>query len=69
MFHPDVAMFYYLLGNVKPKYRSQLKVIQLVAVANSSVIDRNGIDAILTPVVDDIKSLEKARTEANGYIE
>lgn len=65
MFHTVVAMFYYLLGNVRPKYRSQLKVIQLVAVVNSSVIDRNGIDATLTPVVDDIKSLEKASIEAN----
>ena len=55
-----LAMFYYLLGNVRPKFRSQLKVIQLVAVVNSSVIENNGIDAILKPVVEDIKKLEKA---------
>ena len=55
-----LAMFYYLLGNVRPKFRSQLKVIQLVAVVNSSVIKNNGIDAVLKPVVEGIKTLEKA---------
>ena len=53
------AMFYYLLGNIRPRYRSQLKAIQLVAVVNTSIIDSNGIDAILAPLVDDIKKLEK----------
>lgn len=52
------AMFYYLLGNDRPRYRSQLKAIQLAAVVNISIIDSNGIDAILAPLVDDIKKLE-----------
>ena len=52
-------MFYYLLGNVQPKYRSQLKAIQLVAVANSAVVDTIGVDAVLEPLVKDIKRLEK----------
>lgn len=53
------AMFYYVLGNIRPRYCSQLKAIQLAAVVNTSIIDSNGIDAILAPVVDDIKKLEK----------
>ena len=52
-------MFYYLLGNIRPRYRSQLKAIQLVAVVNTSIIDSNGIDAVLAPLVNDIKKLEK----------
>ena len=56
-------MFYYLLGNVRPKFRSQLKVIQLVAVVKASVIENNGIDAILKPLVEDIRKLEKASIE------
>ena len=56
------AMFYYLLGNLHPKYRSQLKAIQLVAVANSSVVDAVGIDAILKPLIDDVKKLEKVNS-------
>ena len=54
-----LAMFYYLLGNLQPKYRSQLKAIQLVAVANSSVVDDIGIDAVLKPLIDDMKKLEE----------
>ena len=52
-------MFYYLLGNINPRYRSQLKAIQLVAIANVSVIETHGVDAVLKPVVEDIKKLEK----------
>ena len=57
-------MFYYLLGNVRPKFHSQLKVIQLVAVVKASVIESNGIDAIVKPVAEDIKKLEKASFES-----
>ena len=53
------AMFYCLLDNIRPRYHSQLKAIQLAAVVNTSIIDSNGIDAILAPLVDDIKKLEK----------
>ena len=61
-------MFYYLLGNIRPRYRSQLKAIQLVAVVNTSIIDSNGIDAVLAPLVDDIKKLEKVYIIAFSYL-
>ena len=57
-FHMFTAMFYYLLGNIRPRYQSQLKAIQLVVIVNTSVIDSNDIDAALTPFIDDIKKLE-----------
>ena len=65
-FHFYTAMFYYLLGNIRPRYRSQLKAIQLIAVVNASIIESNGVDAVLTPLVDDIKKLEKVGVELNG---
>jgi len=48
------AMFYYVLGNIRPRYRSQLKSIQLAAVVNTSIIDSNGIDAILAQIGEGI---------------
>lgn len=58
-------MFYYLLGNIRPRYRSQLKAIQLVAVVNASIVESSGIDAVLTPLVD-VKNLEKVCLELNS---
>lgn len=60
------AMFYFLLGNIRPAFRSQLKAIQLVAIANTSVVEMNGIDAILEPLMDDIKLLEKVNNDTVG---
>ena len=51
-------MFYYLLGNISPQFRSQLKAIQLVCVAPALVVKSHGIDAVLEPFVEDMK-LEK----------
>ena len=53
-----VGAFYYLLGNLPPKYRSSLKSIQLIALVKSSFISTYGIDRILKPLVSDLKQLE-----------
>jgi len=50
---------YYTLGNINPKYRSQLDAIQLLAIATSPVIKKYGIDAILEPFLDDLQYLEQ----------
>ena len=50
-------MFYWLLLNIHPAYRSTLHSIQLLAVAKSSHIRTYGIDAVLKPIVDDLKIL------------
>ena len=52
-------MFYYTLGNLSPKYRSLLKAIQLACVAPVSVVNKYGVDAVLAPVVQQLKKLEQ----------
>jgi hypothetical protein len=56
-----LGFFYYLLGNLSPVLRSQLKSIQLLAVAKATVIVKYGADAILDPIMNDIKVLEQVR--------
>ena len=53
------GLFYYTLGNIRPRYRSQSKSIQLLAVVKRYVINKYGINAILEPIVDEILELEK----------
>ena len=50
-------MFYFTIGNMSPKYRSQLCNIQLVAIAKSTMISQYGMDEILKPFVNDLKKL------------
>ena len=52
-------MFYYTLGNLSPKYRSFLRAIQLACVAPVSVVNKYGVDAVLAPVVQQLKKLEQ----------
>lgn len=51
--------FYYILGNLHPKYRSSLRTVQLLAVAESSVIEKYGSNVILKSFIDDVKELEQ----------
>ena len=50
-------MFYWMLLNIHPAYRSTLHTIQLLAVAKSTDIRSYGIDAVLTPLIDDLQVL------------
>ena len=54
--HKLGCMFFFL-GNVRPQFRSTFKAIHLVAVAKYVDIVKYGIDALLTPFVEDIKTL------------
>lgn len=47
-----------LLGNLPPKFRSQLYCIQLVALCMSHTIKNNGYKKILEPLIIDLKTLE-----------
>lgn len=61
-FADDVlGVVYYTLGNIHPKYRSQLDSIQLLAIATYPVIKKHGIDAILEPFLQDLKYLEQVQ--------
>ena len=50
-----IGIFYFTLGNVRPKYRSKLSIIQLVAIVKHKYLSVYGMDAVLRPVVDDMK--------------
>lgn len=50
-------MFYWMLLNIHPAHRSTLHSIQLLAVAKSTDIRVYGIDAVLTPLIKDLKIL------------
>lgn len=47
---------FFTLGNVRPLHRSSLKSIFLVIVAKSTTIKTNGIDSILKPFLQDLKT-------------
>ena len=62
-----LALFYYTLGNIPPKYRSILRCIQLFAVVKSSVLQKSGADSILETFMNGIKSLEEVATCMHVY--
>ena len=49
-----LACLFFTLGNIRPMYRSSLK---LLAVARSQDIDRYGMYTFLRPFIDDLKCL------------
>jgi len=52
------GIFYYMLLNIDPKYRSSLHSIQLAAVCCTNLIEKYSISEILEPFMMSIKSLE-----------
>ena len=54
----STGAFYYLLGNLHPRFQSRINTIQLLASAKYITISEYGIDRILEPVVEDICKLE-----------
>ena len=59
-----LGLFYFLLGNINPKYRSNLHVIQLVAVVETQILQKHSIHKILEPFMLDIKALETVSMHA-----
>lgn len=58
-----VGIFYYMLGNIDPKYRSNLHVIQLLCVVTTPLLKKYGINQILEPLMTDIKELESVSAQ------
>ncbi len=54
-----IGIFYYTLGNIRPRLRSSLKSIHLVCVVKTKLIQKYGINAVLEPFVNDLKLLER----------
>ena len=55
--HNSTGFFYFLLGNVHSKYGSRFYMIQLAAICKSKNISKYLLDAVLQPLIDDIKKL------------
>ena len=47
-----------MLGNLRPKFRSKLNNIQLLALTKYSTVAEFGIDRILQPIVEELQKLE-----------
>ena len=62
MFANFIGLFYYTLENVRPSFRSKLQSILLLAVAETSLISKYGINSILEPFVEEMKELESVNT-------
>ena len=45
------------MGNVAPKYRSQLRLINLAVVATVPIIEKYGLDSVLKPFITDLNTL------------
>ena len=56
-----IALFYYTLGNIDPKYRSTMRCIQLLTIVKSTVLQKYGVDTILEPFMEDLKALEQVK--------
>ena len=52
-----LGCIFFFLANVRPQFRSTLKSIQLVAVARHQDVQHYGIDDLLAPFVNDLKTL------------
>ena len=54
-----LCAFYYVLGNIPPKYRSKLEPIQLLILCRHCVMKKYGISRVVQRLVDDIRLLER----------
>ena len=52
-----LGIVFYTLGNISPKYRSQLRVINLAVVATIPIIEKYGLNKILEPFINDLNTL------------
>ena len=53
-----LSMFYFQLANLYPEYRSKLKSINLLAIVEHRYLKTYGMDTILAPSIEELKSLE-----------
>lgn len=51
------GIFYYMMGNISPKYRSKVNSIQLLAIVKTKNIKKYSMNAILAPIITDIALL------------
>lgn len=63
-----LAIVLFTLGNIHPKHRSSLKVINLLIAATVPIVEKHEIDKILEPLIHDLKilSTEGVNITVNG---
>uniref|UniRef100_A0A1X7V4A6 Uncharacterized protein n=1 Tax=Amphimedon queenslandica TaxID=400682 RepID=A0A1X7V4A6_AMPQE len=54
-----LALFYFTIGNIPPKYRSPLANIHLLCVTKSVTLQKYGAHKVLQPIMNKIKKLEE----------
>lgn len=52
-----LGIFYFTLGNLRPKFRSRLSAIHIICLVSHRNLSTYGIDAVIRPFVDDVKKL------------
>ena len=55
--YTHVGFYYVVLGNLPPMFRSKVKHIHLAAIAKVDHLKKYGCNAILKPMIEDIKTL------------
>ena len=63
-----VGVFYYILGNIRPMFRSTLQAVQLLAVAKSSDIDSSSRELLLNQFMECMKVLAKVSIATPYYL-
>lgn len=58
-----LEVIFFTLGNIHPKFRSQLRVINSSTVATYPIIEKHGLDCILKPFVQDLNVLSTTGLE------
>ena len=53
-----LGAFYWVLGNLHPKYRSSLKMLNLAILCRVKWIKQYGMEKVLNPLMADLKLLE-----------
>lgn len=56
------GVFYYVLGNIRPIFRSSVRNIQLICIAKTNSIKDYGIDNLLSPFIQEVNHLSKVIT-------
>ena len=62
-----LGVFYYTLGNIDPEHRSQLKAMQLLAIAKRPVIKKYGCNEVLRTFMTQLGQLEQVRIFIYNY--
>lgn len=53
----SIGIFYYMIGNLSPKYRSKVNSIQLLAMVKTKHIKTYSMNAVLSSIIDDVIKL------------